>query len=56
MFIYFVVVPITMAITFAMAFGVFHYMDTDIPEGVTEKWNARILDTVLRFNAISVSF
>lgn len=37
-------------ITAALAFGLFNYMDTQVPEGVTEVWSARILDTALRTN------
>ena len=31
-----------------LALCLFNYMDTRVPEGVTEVWSARILDTSLR--------
>lgn len=35
-------------VTLILAFAVFNYMETGVPEGVPEVWNARILDTSLR--------
>lgn len=37
-----------------LALFLFNYMDTLVPEGVTEVWSARILDTTLRTNAKAV--
>ncbi|KAK3084829.1 hypothetical protein FSP39_019790 [Pinctada imbricata] len=41
---------VTAGITLVVAFALFQYMDTQVPEGVTEVWSARILDTALRTN------
>ncbi|KAL5016625.1 hypothetical protein ScPMuIL_006214 [Solemya velum] len=41
---------LTASLTALLAFGLFQYMDTRVPEGVTEVWSARILDTALRTN------
>jgi hypothetical protein len=37
-----------------LALFLFNYMDTLVPEGVTEVWSARILDTTLRTNGKAV--
>lgn len=39
---------LTSLVTLIIAFAVFNYMETGVPEGVPEVWNARILDTSLR--------
>ena len=39
---------LTSLVTLLLAFAVFNYMETGVPEGVPEVWNARILDTSLR--------
>ncbi|XP_033748456.1 neutral cholesterol ester hydrolase 1-like [Pecten maximus] len=47
-------VIVTAVITAFLSFGLFQYMDTQVPEGVTEVWSARILDTALRFNGKAI--
>lgn len=39
---------LTAVVTLVLAFTIFNYMETGVPEGVPEVWNARILDTSLR--------
>lgn len=39
---------LTSLVTLIIAFAIFNYMETGVPEGVPEVWNARILDTSLR--------
>lgn len=39
---------LTSLVTLIIAFATFNYMETGVPEGVPEVWNARILDTSLR--------
>lgn len=41
---------LTVSLTVVVVFILFQYMHTEIPEGVTEIWGARILDTALRTN------
>lgn len=41
---------LTVSVTVVFVFMLFEYMHTEIPEGVKEKWGARILDTALRTN------
>ncbi|XP_046549819.1 neutral cholesterol ester hydrolase 1-like [Haliotis rubra] len=39
-----------------LAFGLFRYLDTSVPEGVQEVWNARILDAALRTHGKLVGY
>ncbi|XP_071093503.1 neutral cholesterol ester hydrolase 1-like [Haliotis cracherodii] len=41
---------LTAVVASYLAFGLFRYLDTPVPEGVPEVWNARILDAALRTN------
>ena len=47
---------LTAGVTLVLAFALFQYMDTQVPEGVTEVWSARILDTALRTNGKIVMY
>jgi len=39
---------VTVAVVAYLTFGLFRYLDTQVPEGVPEVWHARILDASLR--------